>query len=314
MTLFTKLGFAADAAPAIDWDLLPEETFAIFESWGGRERIRNKRERFYYFFIDNWQKPAALCLMERGIKHARVLARIKAPQELIDRAVSSQGKSIGLDKNYGIDGSLRKWLQEHVVDSGDDSRVIPLAAQGEKAEVIKLDLPALNDALPEVERITLPRSEGEISDERMVEIVTAANFYDNRTNPEGSFPNALVDTGDGLTVIDRRTGLMWQRGGSNITSIRKIAEYVRQLNESNFAGHSDWRLPAMEEALSLMNPERNGYDQHLHGCFSAEQPFVFLAGRRTPGGYWFCDFKQGTLFWASGTIPGGFGRVCRQVS
>ena len=55
----------------IDWEMSPDLTFGTFESWGGRERVRNNSERIYYFFVDNWGDTPKLCLMERGVKHAK---------------------------------------------------------------------------------------------------------------------------------------------------------------------------------------------------------------------------------------------------
>ena len=49
MGLSAKLGF--DNKISIDWEITPADTFGIFESWGGKERVRNKSERFYYFYI-----------------------------------------------------------------------------------------------------------------------------------------------------------------------------------------------------------------------------------------------------------------------
>lgn len=127
MGLFNKLAIDKRITPTIDWDLLPAETFSIFESWGGKQRVTNDRERFYYFFIDGWAEPPSLCLMERGIRHARILARIDAPQELIEQALRDEGKSHSLDRNYAINDALKTWLLANVVDSDDDSRVIPLS-------------------------------------------------------------------------------------------------------------------------------------------------------------------------------------------
>jgi hypothetical protein len=51
------------------------------------QRVKSKKERYYYFYIDNWEKPPRLCFMERGIRHARVLAFIDAPLEMINRGM-----------------------------------------------------------------------------------------------------------------------------------------------------------------------------------------------------------------------------------
>lgn len=313
MGLFQKLDFPSDNLPNIDWDLHPAETFAIFESWGGKERIKHASERYYYFFIDTWEDPPTLCLMERGIKHARVLARIDAPQELIDTAVKKQGKTFGLDKSYAIDEILKKWLKEYVVDTPDDAKVLPFETIITE-EAMGSGLPSARTPLPaDMKNVQLDRPAAAIRDEDVPAIIRRAKFFDSQHNPSGSFSNFLVDNGDGLTVTDKTTGIMWQRGGCDINSIRKIQAYIRQVNDEKFAGFADWRLPTMTEALSLLEPQQNTKGQHLHQCFSAAQPFIFVDGRREPGGYWFCDFKQGTIFWASGTIPGGFGRLCRTV-
>ena len=120
-----------------------------------------------------------------------------------------------------------------------------------------------------------------------------------------------MDNGDGLTVSDLATGLMWQREGLDIMSYRMLRQEVERLNNERFAGFADWRIPSLAEALSLMEPVKNGHGQHMHPCFSPRQPFIFVAATRSPGGYWFVDYKQGRAFWASGTIPGGFARLCR---
>ncbi|MCK9294423.1 MAG: DUF1566 domain-containing protein [Desulfobulbaceae bacterium] len=314
MGLFEKIGFTADVTPSIDWQLIPAETFAIFESWGGRDRIKSAKEKFYYFFIDSWQEPAILCLMERGIKYARVLARIDAPQELIDNAVKSQGKTQGLDKSYAIDDALKQWLKDHVVNTDDDSRVIPFVDAIEK-ENMGAALPGPEAQLPAaLTRVTLNSAPRDLRETEVDAIIRADNFFDTQYNIKGGFANFLVDNQDGLTVTDKVTGVMWQRGGGDITSIRKMQAYIKKMNDSRFAGYDNWRLPSMEEALSLMEAEQNDKGLYLHNCFSASQPFIFLAGRRDPGGYWFCDYKQGTVYWASGTIPGGFGRLCRTAA
>ena len=93
---------------------------------------------------------------------------------------------------------------------------------------------------------------------------------------------------DENTIVDQRTSLMWQREGIDIGSIRSIQRNLEILNKDVFAGHSDWRLPTMEEAMSLMEPVKNNKDVFLQPCFSKEQPFIFVAAQRKPGGYWFC--------------------------
>lgn len=309
MGLFSKL--INGNMPVIDWEMTPEYTFGTYESWGGVERVRSKNERVYYFFIDAWGDEPKLCLMERGIKHARVVAEILAPMDMIEQCVKEQGKVALFERTHPINEQIKKWLIAHLIERDDDSKVIPLDVADEST-VAATGLPGKNDPVTVERSFDLPDSSVEMSEEDVVALVGRYNFTDQERNPQGIFHNVLVDNGDGLTVTDKATGLMWQRGGIDIMSNRSMRREVAKLNASKFAGYSDWRLPTMAEALSLLEPEKSGNDQYVHRCFSGEQPFVFVEATRKPGGQWFVDFKQGRAYWSSGTIPGGFGRLCRK--
>lgn len=297
--------------PAIDWEMTPEYTFGTFESWGGKERVRSKNERVYYFFIDAWDEEPKVCLMERGIKHARVIAEILAPAEIVRRCVREQGKVARFERTHPINEELKEWLLAHVVEGEDDSMVMPLVEPAD-APPPASGLPGREAAPAVPNRIVLPHEPAEMGEEDVVTLVQRFNFADQERNPKGQFAKALVDNHDGLTVSDRVTGLMWQRGGIDIMSHRSMRRAIDRINATRFAGYADWRLPSLAEALSLLEPEKSAADQYLHGCFSGEQPFVFVDATRKPGGQWFVDFKQGRAFWSSGTIPGGFGRLCRR--
>jgi len=313
MELFDKLGISSAGHPTIDWELTPADTFGTFESWGGRERVRHASERFYYFFINGWQNPPGLCLMERGIKFARVLAEIDAPRELLDQCMARQGKSSYTDKNFAIDPALKDWLQANLLDHFDAAKVHPVKS-GLEEESQEAGLPRAGDALPPVKPITLRGTPAVVATAELQDILSRHNFFDSQRMPQGGhFVNALVDNNDDLTVTDRVTGLMWQRGGIDIMSLRAMQKQIAAANADGLAGYGDWRLPTMEEALSLMEPRPNSKGLFLHPCFSRAQAFIFTSDQRKPGGYWFGDFKQGTVFWASGTIPGGFGRLVRMA-
>ena len=309
MGLFNKL--VISDIPAIDWDMTPDYTFGTFESWGGVERIRNNSERIYYFFIDAWDEEYKLCLMERGVKHAQVVAEILAPAEMVQKCVREQGKAALFERTYAINEELKQWLRENVVNTDDDSKVIILEQQ-ESSGPEETGLPLRSSTAPLQARIILPDEPEELSEEDVVRVVASYNFCDSERNPEGRFVSELVDNNDGLTVSDKVTGLMWQREGLDIMSNRSMRREVARVNDELFAGYSDWRLPTMAEALSLLEPEKLAHDQYLPRCFSGEQPFIFVDAVRRPGGQWFVDFKQGRAFWSSGTIPGGFGRLCRR--
>jgi len=110
-----------------------------------------------------------------------------------------------------------------------------------------------------------------------------------------------VDNGDG-TITDRATGLMWQKSGSSRAKLWKRAQtYVKQLNEDQFAGYSDWRLPTIDELASLVEREKvHGvyidpifYDKQKI-CWSADKGPVRPATRNPPQ-VWHVNFREGSL-------------------
>ncbi len=53
-------------------------------------------------------------------------------------------------------------------------------------------------------------------------------------------------------VIDCATSLMWQTESSNQMKWRETKSFINILNQQKYAGFSDWRLPTLEELLSLL--------------------------------------------------------------
>ena len=296
----------------IDWEMTPDLSFGTYESWGGRERVRDNKERVYYFFVDNWGENPKVCLMERAVKHARVLAEVDVPPELVEKCVKSQGDVARFERSFAVDDDVKDWLVRHVLE-GDENHHVKPVVEIHQRENMGEPLPPQGQASEKHHKVTLPSDQVVVDDAQVEQILRHWNVYDSHLNTAGSFANSLVDAGDGLTVIDERTALQWQSGGIDICSSRTMNKKIKMVNDENFAGFADWRLPTIEEAMSLMEPERNFKGIYLHPCFSVAQPFVFVAAQRKPGGYWFVDYKQGRIFWSSGTIPGGFGRLCRSL-
>lgn len=312
MGMFHKVQVGEKSISPIDWEMSPELTFGTYESWGGRERVRNNDEQIYYFFIDNWGEEPKLCLMERAVKHAKIIATINAPKNLMQECVKNAGSVALFEQSFAINENIKNWLINNVLDNDRTDLVVPMVEK-ETAEKMG-SLPTIDTHKYAAYTTSLPCVEAVINDDQIEGIIKENNFFDVDLNPAGYFENHLIDNGNGQTVSDLRTGLEWQQAGIDIRSIRSMNRAVEELNKKGFAGHNDWRLPTMEEAMSLMEPNKNDKALYLNPCFSKEQPFIFVAAQRQPGGYWFVDFKHGRAFWSSGTIPGGFGRLCRTIN
>lgn len=102
-----------------------------------------------------------------------------------------------------------------------------------------------------------------LSLEQVEAMLKAKNFFDHQLNQLApGWKNQLVPkTLKGTrVVIDRSTGLMWQQSGSSkYLSYAQAQEYVNEMNTKRLAGFTDWRLPTLEEVMSLMeSKELNG--------------------------------------------------------
>ena len=69
--------------------------------------------------------------------------------------------------------------------------------------------------------------------------------------------NYKLETIDGDKVVtDGVTGLMWhQSGSSDYMRWNNANNWIRSLNYRKYAGYQDWRLPTLEEAVSLLESE-----------------------------------------------------------
>ncbi len=308
MGLFSKLQLNPERV-IISWDITPANSYGLFECRGDMKQVRSKKERYYYFYIDNWQKPARLCFMERGIRHARVLAHIDTPHEMIEHCVVSQGKTFK-EHSYAIDQVLRHWLEENIINVDEDAKIIVTNKSDENNKYFDTQLPEQKDPLPKGEQINLRCCPRIVREDEIAGLVGKQNFFERKYNPEGRFDNSFI--GNSEVVTDRITNLTWQRKGCDHTYGRKLLNWIEDINRENYAGFNDWRLPTIDEALSLTERVKNGKGLYLAGCFNVSQTYIFTADRRKPGGWWFVDFGQAKVYWAAGScFSGGYGRLCR---
>ena len=120
------------------------------------------------------------------------------------------------------------------------------------------------------------------------------NFFCDIMNEKRSFTNDFQDNKDG-TVIDYATGLMWQQQiDRRYLNLKEATEYVKALNKEHFAGYSDWRLPTIEELVSLIQSKRDKTSGLLiDPVFSGDEGYCWTADRNRRM-VWYVAFKSGT--------------------
>jgi len=75
---------------------------------------------------------------------------------------------------------------------------------------------------------------------------------------------------------------------------KKVQKYIQELGDKKHAGFSDWRLPTLEEAMSLMGLTKNEHGLHIHPIFDKKQEWIWTADKRGSSEAWFVFFYSGS--------------------
>ncbi len=96
-------------------------------------------------------------------------------------------------------------------------------------------------------------------------------------------------------VVDRATGLMWQQAASSEYMLYSLAtEWIKNLNKRCFAGYNDWRLPTLEEAMTLMEHAPNSAGLYIDPIFNSQQrSWMWTADRGEADSAWYVNFNYG---------------------
>ena len=88
--------------------------------------------------------------------------------------------------------------------------------------------------------------------------------------------NLKAVSGD-VVVVDNATGLMWHQSGSDDDmDWNKAKEWVEDLNsEEGYAGYNDWRLPTVDEAVSLLESSEKNKHLYIGPVFSTKQYYIW---------------------------------------
>ena len=131
---------------------------------------------------------------------------------------------------------------------------------------------------------------------QVIVMIQKFNFYEAQFNPNGGYPNRFVDNRNG-TITDNETQLMWQKSGTReMVSWKKAPEYIDRLNNRKFSGYSNWRLPTLEELLTLTEPRHSRQGLYISSFFSQKQGIVGSSdscnydGKNLP---WYISFLRG---------------------
>jgi len=153
--------------------------------------------------------------------------------------------------------------------------------------------------------ISLRSRNGTLTTKDIKRMLKDYGFFDFLLHPQRTFVNRFTDYGDG-TITDMATGLLWQKGGSEVALNFMDAEaYVETLNKQKLAGRSEWRLPTIEELASLMEVEKINSDLYISTLFNTIQKKCWSAdnqgvktwsGTKKNENIWVINFIEGVIF------------------
>lgn len=115
--------------------------------------------------------------------------------------------------------------------------------------------------------------------------------------PEHPFRSRLQANENG-TVTDAATGLIWQQSGTPYpVRWQEALDHVEGLNRLQFAGRTLWRLPTVNELLSILNPTPHREDFCAESVFDTVQKWVWSADRRSFKAAYYVNFEMGFVAW-----------------
>lgn len=111
--------------------------------------------------------------------------------------------------------------------------------------------------------------------------------------PVGYIQNQFKSDADGI-VIDNTTDLVWQQSGSEYPQTLTEAQlYINFLNETRFGGYVNWRLPTIDELISLLKPSLIGEDFCFESLFDKRQKWIRSVDRRSLKTVWYVNVEIG---------------------
>ena len=151
----------------------------------------------------------------------------------------------------------------------------------------------------------------------VIKMIKNNGFYDGDWNSSASgFSNDFQLQNDVNVILDRACGLMWQQSGSvNEISYSEAKKYIARLNSGQFAGYNDWRLPTLEEIMSLMESTEKQSGMYIDPVFDNTQRWIWTSDTNETTLAWLANFVSGNCYTYPNDyfdfISGGYVRAVR---
>ena len=111
-------------------------------------------------------------------------------------------------------------------------------------------------------------------------------------------PPHFREAKQGRLLTDLSTGLTWQRGGSAFAIDWPGArDYIDHLNQKGLGDRHNWRLPTIEELITLLQPNPTGREHCLPPIFDQRPQRLWSSDRRAYTSAWYVNLNLGFVGW-----------------
>jgi serine/threonine protein kinase len=120
---------------------------------------------------------------------------------------------------------------------------------------------------------------------------------DTLRRPRVYRPHNFESSGD-ETVTDGTTRRMWQQSGSPFQlQWHQAWEYIERLNTERFAGHRGWRLPTIDELITLLRDIPRTGEDCIAPIFDQSRIWLWSCDRRSFTAAWYVSSDMGFVAW-----------------
>jgi hypothetical protein len=121
--------------------------------------------------------------------------------------------------------------------------------------------------------------------------------FERRWSKKRQYPYKPTKRSGKKLVVDKTTKLTWQQSGSpSAVTYADAEKYIRELNKQKFANYKDWRLPTVDEAMSLLIPCKDDNDLYIDLEFDRAQPWIWTDEEASDGTAWVMTFQTGYCY------------------
>ena len=244
-----------------------------------RDELTRLAREWHNFNLNEWQLSSRSLLNRDAAGYYKFAHRSIMEYLFVKRMLDDDYQLIQINRTDQMNAFLLEMFKDRTAG------LIPYSGQGKNMVMasypVKLRLQAGTN----------------ISDSDAEKMIRKWGFFDatKNKNGKGLFHIYQDNERNGAeTIMDYATGLMWQRSGSAHSMLYADAEqYIGDLNNQKFAGYADWRLPTLEEAMSLMEPTKRNGDLYIDPVFDKTQRGVWTADKASAGVAWYVSFYDG---------------------